>query len=388
MSQKLINRSPDLKRLRDEGYEVEVRYGYLLLHNIPYVNSGREIKYGTLISTLTLAGDMTSKPDNHVINFCGGYPCNNDGTIITAIQYTSADTDLGNGMVYNHSFSNKPANGYEDYYEKFTTYINIIMGQAFSIDNSVTAKTFKVIETSDESVFNYYDTNSSRAEISPVSRNLEYQKVGIIGLGGTGSYILDLVSKTPVAEIHLFDGDVFLQHNAFRAPGAPTIEKLREQQPKTDYLCDIYKNMHKHITSHPYRIEKTNINDLLGLNFVFICIDKCEIKREIVTLLVENKISFIDVGMGINLVDNSLIGTIRVTACTPEKSEHLSSRISFADGEDDEYSTNIQIADLNALNASFAVIKWKKLFKFYQDLAGDYNSVYSINDGELINEEK
>jgi hypothetical protein len=37
------------------------------------------------------------------------------------------------------------------------------------------------------------------------------------GLGGTGSYILDLVSKTPVNEILLFDSDDFLQHNAFRS---------------------------------------------------------------------------------------------------------------------------------------------------------------------------
>ena len=29
MSQRLISLSPDLKRLRDEGYEVEVRAGFL-----------------------------------------------------------------------------------------------------------------------------------------------------------------------------------------------------------------------------------------------------------------------------------------------------------------------------------------------------------------------
>ena len=33
---------------------------------------------------------------------------------------------------------------------------------------------------------------------------------------------------------------------------------------------------------------------------------------------------------------------------------------------DDDYNRNIQIADLNALNAAFAVIKWKKLFGFYR----------------------
>jgi hypothetical protein len=66
-AQQQINRSPDLKRLRDEGFEIEVKGGYLIVHHIPYVNSNREVKFGKLISTLSLNNDVTVKPDNHVI---------------------------------------------------------------------------------------------------------------------------------------------------------------------------------------------------------------------------------------------------------------------------------------------------------------------------------
>ena len=38
-----INRSPDLKLLVDEGFEIEVKGGHLIVHHIPYVNSSREI---------------------------------------------------------------------------------------------------------------------------------------------------------------------------------------------------------------------------------------------------------------------------------------------------------------------------------------------------------
>ena len=51
------------------------------------------------------------------------------------------------------------------------------------------------------------------------NRKLELGSVAIVGLGGTGSYCTgSLLAKTHVKNIHLFDGDVFEQHCAFRAP--------------------------------------------------------------------------------------------------------------------------------------------------------------------------
>jgi hypothetical protein len=74
---------------------------------------------------------------------------------------------LAEGVEVDHSFSNKPPDGYPDYYEKVTSYCRIISAFVQTIDPSVTARTHKVIvETDDaENVFNYLDTNSNRAEI-------------------------------------------------------------------------------------------------------------------------------------------------------------------------------------------------------------------------------
>ena len=55
------------------------------------------------------------------------------------------------------------------------------------------------------------------------------------------------------------------------------------------------------------------------------------------------------------------------------------------DDEEDEYSENIQIADLNALNAVMAVLKWKKLMGFYQDLKERHSSYYEVNLNNLTN---
>ena len=390
MSQELINHSPDLKRLRDEGLSLEARNGLLLVYEIPYLNSKGEIKRGTLVSELNLAGDRTIKPNTHVIYFAGEYPCNKNGKPIEQIRHQSNKKILNEIVSVEHSFSNKPKDGYSDYYEKVTTYIKIISGPVKSLDKSVTEKVFRVIESQgDDSVFNYFDTNSSRAGITDLSLKLKDQKIAVIGLGGTGSYILDFVSKTSVKEIHLFDGDQLLSHNAFRSPGAPSIESLRMQLNKTEYFKQIYSAMHKNIFAHVEFISADNLDELEDMDFVFICIDKNNIKSIIINKLVGIGIAFIDVGMGIEIAeDSSLLGVIRTTSSTQEKRDHLQKRISFSGNNDDAYSSNIQIAELNALNASLAIIKWKKINGFYNDQIKEHNSNYVINTGQLLNEDE
>jgi molybdopterin/thiamine biosynthesis adenylyltransferase len=286
----------------------------------------------------------------------------------------------------NHSFSNKPQDGYPNYFEKMARYVEVISAPAQSLDPTVTAKTFRVIEARpDESVFNYLDTNSSRAEIEVISQKLKGHKIGIVGLGGTGSYVLDLVAKTPVDEIHLFDGDVFAQHNAFRAPGAPSIEQLRIPTPKVSYLAEIYSKMRRGIHPHAVFLNTPNVHLLRGLDFVFICIDKGHPKRDIVAFLSAIGASFIDVGMGVFVGDSNLLGIQRVTASTPSHREFIEKHVSFDDGKDD-YASNIQIADLNMLNAALATIKWKKLCGFYQDMEHEHHSTYTINVNLMLSE--
>jgi hypothetical protein len=391
MSHELIEANPDLRQLREEGYAVEVKDSFLLVHEIPYVNSKCQIKYGILVSDLSsMAGNVTTSPvSQHVAYFIGDHPCNSDGSIISAIKHSSNNQSFTKEITVNHSFSNKPQGGYQNYYEKMVSYINIISSQAKAINDSVSEKPFKIVDSEDEkTIFNYVDTNSGKAKITAISSKLIGQKIAIIGLGGTGSYILDMISKTPVQEIHLFDGDLFFQHNAFRSPGASSLAELRTLPKKTDYFQAIYSKIRRNIFSHNYYLDNQNIDELLAMNFVFICIDKSDIKKLIIDKLVSQGLSFIDTGIGVLNIDNSLIGHVRVTTSTPDMRGHIKNRINISDdGGNNDYSTNIQIAELNALNAAIAVVKWKKLNGYYQDQNQEFNSVYSINDGVLINED-
>lgn len=394
MSHKLISRSRDLKRLRDEGYDIEIRSGYLLVKDVPYVNINKQVKRGMLISTLTLASDVTVRPDDHVAHFMGEYPCREDGKEIDQIKNASARRELASDVVVDHTFSAKPqpSGFYEDYYAKVTQYVTILSSYAQVIEPGVTAKTFRPVapgEDDENTVFKYIDTASSRAEITSVTEKLaSLKKIAIVGLGGTGSYVLDLVAKTPVLEIHLFDGDTFLQHNAFRSPGASSIEELAKQLSKAAYFKNIYSKMRNGIIVHEAYVGAENVDQLQDMNFIFLCLEGSA-KKLVVDKLEAFGIPFIDVGMGVYLNEGTLGGILRVTLSTSMQRDHVQSRIPFSDDADrNEYDVNIQIADLNALNAALAVIKWKKLFGFYQDLDHEHHSTYTIGGNMLLNEDR
>ncbi|MCG3138761.1 MAG: hypothetical protein HJJLKODD_02629 [Phycisphaerae bacterium] len=386
MSQEPINRSSDLGRLREEGYFIQIRSGLLLMREVPYVNSHRQVRRGTLISTLNLAGEVTQKPEPHVVYFDGDCPCNADGSPIQKIISANARVELAGGIVATHTFSSKPEAGYGDYYEKMTTYAAILSGPAAVLQPGANARIFRTPNDDEECVFQYTDTASARGGIGPLVEKLAREVVALVGVGGTGSYVLDLVAKTPVREIRLIDGDEFLQHNAFRAPGAASLAELREAPLKVDYLSSIYSKMHRRIISHSVLLDASNLNLLDGVTFAFLCMDGGPNKELVVKKLESLGAGFVDVGMGLELVDGSLGGIVRVTASMPVKRDHLPRRVSFAAaGADDVYHSNIQVADMNALNAALAVIKWKKLRGFYRDLEQEYHCTYTTDGSLLLN---
>lgn len=388
MSAQLFSRNPDLKRLRDEGYAVEICGGYLVLRDVPYVNSGGKVKTGVLISSLTLAGDETRKPDTHKAYFDGELPYQADGNPIKAIVNSSKDFDLGCGLRAKHLFSSKPKEDYQDYYQKMTTYTSILAGHARQIDPEVSPKTYRTDDSSSAPVHCYADTATDRAGIGAYANRLANERVAIIGLGGTGSYILDLVAKTCVSEIQLFDDDDFLSHNAFRAPGAPSIKELRGTPRKVDYLAEVYSKMHRNVVAHDTRITPENLHLLDDITFAFLAIDSGESKRVIVDKLESLGIDFVDAGMGLEATESGITGIVRTTASVPDNRAEFRARVSFdGGGQDALYASNVQVAELNALNGVHAVLQWKKLRGFYCDLENQLHSTYTVDGNLLVNGE-
>ena len=106
-----------------------------------------------------------------------------------------------------------------------------------------------------------------------------------------------------------------------------------------------------------------------------------------IEFLTSHGIPFIDTGIGVQAADENLVGIVRATTVLPNKQDHIANRMPLADAAKDDYGTNIQIAELNALNGALAVIKWKKLFGFYADFRHEHHTTYTIEVNMLLSED-
>ena len=386
MSHELISRREDLKRLVEDGYEIEVRSGHLILHRVPYVTRDRTVKYGQLICPLAIDGLEAGPPPDHTIYFAGQYPCDDHGAPIEALRNSSQRQELAEDLWVDHYFSAKPVTGnYTDYHHKLTHYAQVIGRCARRLDPSVVDRSGQLVMAEDPNdPFVFMDTASSRAGITRLNEQLSGDRIGIVGLGGTGSYILDYVSKTRVAEIHLFDGDRFKQHNAFRAPGPTTIEELENKPTKTQLYGERYARMRRGVVAHEFDVDKDNVEALRDLDFVFVAIHDNETRQWLLPALSEMDVPFVDVGMGIEKANDKLLGIVRTSFCETPRSSAAPRGVS---GVQDvgEYERNVQIVELNALNAALAVIRWKKHRGFYTDLGQEGRSTYTIDGNHMSN---
>ncbi|CAL9326189.1 hypothetical protein SUDANB135_07010 (plasmid) [Streptomyces sp. SudanB135_2055] len=383
----LLARDPDLSRLLNDGYDVVVHAGHIIVRHIPYVTENRTVEHGFLAYPMTVSGDRLVSGTDHRIWFGGSTPCTEHGR---PLAIANPETRvIAEGRQANFMLSAKPGpDGYPDEYTKITAYARIIADQAQALDSSATPTPGAAWqETENDSPFVYRDTATSRAGLAAVHRRFRGQRIVIVGLGGSGSYILDQVAKTEVDSILLIDGDTFDNHNAFRAPGAPTLKTLRERPTKASYFASVYGNMHRVVSACSQYLDEDNLDLLEGATFVFLASDDAASKPAIIDWLEAQDVPFIDVGMGIEEIDGRLSGLLRVTTSLPGRRETARHRIPQPAPERDAYARNIQTADLNALNAALAVIRWKRAIGIYADATDESHATYSLIINEIANED-
>jgi molybdopterin/thiamine biosynthesis adenylyltransferase len=380
----------DVRRLIDEGYSVALVGGMLTVANVPYVGPTGDLGRGELVVPLSMTGGRLAPPNVHTAWWYGDEPCETDGTTLKGVNVTELTQMPLPERGPARMICGKPhGREFRDHHEFVVTYITLLGGPAAAIDPLVTARVqarqAPVDVTNGD--FAYLDTATPRSALGSFNEKIRGQIIGIIGLGGTGSYVLDLISKCCVRAIHLFDDDLFEQHSAFRAPGAATIDDLRARRRKVDHFASMYRGIHRGVVPHAVRIDAGTAPLLDMLDFAFVCIDDAAAKPPIMERLAARGIPYVDVGMGLHASDRGIVGAMRTTLVTPDD-DTMIDRIPIVGDPDGIYSTNIQICELNALNAAFAVIAWKQHHGFYAANRGIGNGVFVVEDGIVHNEER
>jgi hypothetical protein len=376
--------------LRLENYNVDVVNGLLIARDIPYVSAEGAVERGVLAFPVEFSdGDLRAGSD-HTAFFLGSAPYDAYGTPLDIVANPNVDFDIPSAgraklqLSRRKDFPSPSSSGYATAREKLEAYIAVVWTPAHLVNPHATARTGNVPSRAIPSgPFHYPDSASARVGIGHMNATYQDQRIGIIGLGGTGSYILDFIAKTHVPEIHLFDGDVFRSHNAFRAPGAASKDDVERGTSKAEYFANVYGVFRDGIVAHPQAVSPDDTDLLKSLSFVFLAVDNEGTRRGLASLLESLSIPYVDVGMGALIADQDgkarIVSQVRTTFWRPGMSSPTGDR----QEAEDAYESNIQIAELNALNATLAVIRWKKHINYYQDLLDEAESIYSSNVQQL-----
>ena len=311
--------------------------------------------------------------------------------------------DIGEGLVVTQEWSRKPRsqNGvrnYLDYREQIETYFMEVAHHAEakqpgSID---AAKLRDSSEAPIDTRFHYIDTNAYRNGTKGIEKRIEDEIVAVIGVGGSGSYLVDVLVKTNVRELHLFDADVMETHNAFRVAGAARIEELGGNTSKVAWHERRYREVRKE-GLHVHCIELTDdtLSRLESFTTVFIAVDDLPVRRKLQRACTSMDILHLAVGIGLDIegVNNDQLGgNVKVEVNYRTRAEDSDGS---AQGEppregDDVYRSNIQTAELNMLSAALAITEWKAARQIYRnERSVDIDTIiYSSTTGRILDARK
>ena len=229
-----------------------------------------------------------------------------------------------------------------------------------------------------ESPFKIPNTFEARAGIAPVQDRIRSQSIAIIGLGGTGAYVLDLIAKTPVSQIHLLDSDHVDWHNFMRVPGAPTEEEIESRHKgclrKVDYYYSKYAPFREGIHPHAIRVNSpSTFAEFLSahpIDYVFVCIDQLndsDSPRQdaVYEALSVAGVPFIDSGVSITLEGRAVSGAVTTSAYAAGSLEWKDAIPNAKVQGNLPGYRNVQLPEVNALAASLAVMEWRRRTEQY-----------------------
>ena len=359
------------------GFTVRVEPDVVVAEGVPCLFANRAVGSCTIEKSFDPASGQPNGRIGSAVHAVRITPSEaQDGCVYNADGTPIGSHVSGDGQTWSNISIRK---GSQDSPEDDVSASDLIHRYAKQIVGAVSAAGYsETVSLGRRGPFKIPNTFEARAAIGSVQDRIRDQRTAIIGLGGTGAYVLDLIAKTPVAEIHLLDSDDVDWHNFMRAPGAPTAEEIESlhngRLRKVDYYHSKYASLRKGIHPHAVRVDSPSMfAEFLSahpVDYAFVCIDQLTAgdspRQDVVyCALSAAEVPFIDSGVSITLEDHAVRGVVTTSAYAAGslawKDAIPNARV---EGNVPGYR-NVQLPEVNALAASLAVMEWRRRTEQY-----------------------
>ena len=300
-----------------DGYDMVLESGHLVVRRLPYLAPSGLRKDGRLVLPVNnTGGTITDASGDHRIWFAGEDPRDERGAALGSAQphgFSSLET-----AGFMMSFK-PPTGSYSSLHEKIRHYAHILRDAARQIDPDVTDTPGGALqEVPDDLPLVYPDTNTTRAGLTTLNNIFRGHTIAIVGVGGTGSYILDQVAKTWVDQHHshrrrrIRDPQCIPRARRSRARG-----RAGEAQQGRVLRRAVLADAHRASPRTPSPLTADNLHLLGGATFVFLAAADADARPEIMQWLHDQGVPFIDVGMSFREGEGGLTGVAKVAAYLP-----------------------------------------------------------------------
>ena len=359
----------DAKR---RGWTIEVRPNRISVSDVPYRKkdgeAGRcQITVETQADGLSMKAPENSGGAGHAARLSGvegGRAYQATGEPVGNVLWTDEDKECVISIL-------RDDGAYVNAWHALTVYSSRVAGEVGAEERE------KI-----ESVFRFEIDGEDARDMKVWRDRARGQEIGIVGLGGVGLWILDLMSKTDVREIRIWDGDKIEGRNLVRAPGWASQEAIGKN--KAEYFGEQYARVRKGISIHGQYWHPDQAEDSFeGLDFVFVAVDETETRAALCEKLEEVRIPFVDVGMGIERRNERVRGSCQVFF-SGEDPGRWRIGIPTVEGAGEKDYYELQLADLGALNAALAVGMWRRYIGQYEEEEKDWLVRYRIENNALL----
>ncbi|MCY4261738.1 MAG: ThiF family adenylyltransferase [Candidatus Dadabacteria bacterium] len=240
---------------------------------------------------------------------------------------------------------------YRDAWEALKTYINAVYSRFLVSENNNSERverpyTFQILG------------EKSRDEVQWLDL-VRGEKIAVVGLGGVGAWIADLLSKADVAEVHGWDADVIEEKNIIRMPGA--VNPCWIGKPKAKWFEETYRQIHRQVFGYPKNVTDQNANEIcMNTTFGFVAVDNEDGRKVACNAMAGAKIPFIDVGIALDRRDSEVTASIRLTINWPHR-DAWQKAIPKVGKVGQEVYGKLELPDITAIAAGLALQSWRKM---------------------------